>query len=255
MARPESEMPFLDHLEELRWRLLWTVLALVIGVFVAFVLLVKVDVIGLLQSPIKPYLHGRKLVYTHPGDTFSIVLNAAIALGVVFSLPVMIWQAWSFLAPALYQHEKKIVVPVFAGAIGLFLAGASMCYFFALPVSLDFLLGFQSESLEPMITAGEYFSFAISMTLAFGAAFELPIVILALAALGVVTPQFLGKYRRHAIVGCVVAATVLTPGDLVYASAMMAVPLYLLYEVSIWLSWLVVRRRARRQAMAESAAA
>lgn len=252
MSRPESEMPFLDHLEELRWRLLWSVLALVIGVFVAFILLVKLDVIGLLQVPIKPFLHGRKLVYTHPGDPFSIVLNAAIALGMVFSLPVIIWQVWNFVAPALYKHEKRIVVPVFVGAIGLFLAGASMCYFYALPLSLEFLIGFQSESLDPMITASEYFSFAISMTLAFGAAFELPIVILALAALGVVTPQFLAKYRRHAIVGCVIAGTVLTPGDLVYASAMMAVPLYGLYEVSIWLSWFVVRRRERRIAAAEA---
>lgn len=255
MSRPENEMPFLEHLEELRWRLLWSVLALVAGVFIAFVLLVKLDVIGLLQGPIRPYLHGRKLVYTHPGDTFSIVLNASIALGVVFSLPVIIWQAWSFLAPALYQHEKRIVVPVFVGAIGLFMAGAAMSYFYALPLSLSFLLDFQAESLEPMITAGEYFSFAISMTLAFGAAFELPIVILALAALGVVTPQFLGKYRRHALVGCVVAGAVLTPGDVVYASAVMAVPLYGLYEVSIWLSWFVVRGRARRQAMAQDAAA
>ncbi len=253
MARPESEMPFLDHLEELRWRLLWSVLALVICVFISFVLLVKLDIIGLLQVPIKPFLNGRKLVYTHPGDPFSIVLNASIALGVVLALPVIMWQVWTFVAPALYQHEKKVVVPVFAGAIGLFLGGASLCYFYALPLSLGFLIGFQSDSLEPMITASEYFSFAISMTLAFGAAFELPIVILALAALGVVTPQFLVRYRRHALVGCVVAATVLTPGDLVYASAMMAVPLYGLYEISIWLSWFVVRRRERRIAAAEAA--
>ena len=154
MSRPENEMPFLEHLEELRWRLLWSVLALVAGVFIAFVLLVKLDVIGLLQGPIRPYLHGRKLVYTHPGDTFSIVLNASIALGVVFSLPVIIWQAWSFLAPALYQHEKRIVVPVFVGAIGLFMAGAAMSYFYALPLSLSFLLDFQAEPRpEPMCPA------------------------------------------------------------------------------------------------------
>lgn len=253
MSRPDAEMPFLEHLEELRWRLLWSVLTLVVAVFVAFVVLVKLDVIGVLQRPITPFLHGKKLVYTHPGDPFSIVLNASIALGVVFSLPVIVWHVWSFVAPALYQHEKKVVVPVFAGAILLFLSGAALCYFFALPMSLEFLIGFQSESLDPMITASEYFSFAISMTLAFGAAFELPIVILALAALGIVTPQFLARYRRHAIVGCVVAGTILTPGDLVYASAMMAIPLYGLYEISVWLSWIVVKRRERRLAAAEAA--
>lgn len=251
--RPDSEMPFLEHLEELRWRLLWSLLALVVSIGVAFIVLVKMDIIGILQRPIAPFLHGKKLVYTHPGDPFTIVLNASIGLGVVFALPVIVWHVWSFVAPALYQHEKKVVVPVVAGAILLFLAGVAMCYFFALPLSLDFLLNFQSDALDPMITASEYFSFAISMSLAFGASFELPIVILALAALGVVTPQFLSRYRRHAIVGCVVAGTVLTPGDLVYASAMMSVPLYLLYELSIWLSWIVVKRRERRLAGAEAA--
>ena len=253
--RGEGEMPFLEHLEELRWRLVWVALTYVVAVFVAFVLLVKFDVIGYMAQPIQPFLQGRKLVFTHPGDAFQIVLSASLALGAVIALPVIIWQGWGFLAPALYQHERRVVVPVFVAAIFLFGAGAAMCYFYVLPLALQFLMTFQSGSLEPMITASEYFGFVISMVLAFGASFELPIVILLLSALGVVTPQFLAKFRRHAAVGCVVAGAVLTPGDLLIASATMAVPLYLLYEVSIWLSYLVQRRKRRREALEDEAPA
>ena len=255
MARVDGEMPFLDHLEELRWRLLWVVLTYVVAVFAAFVILAKIDVLVWLQAPIHGLLKGKKLVYTHPGDPFQIVLNFSLALGLIFSLPMIVWQGWGFLAPALHRNERRVVVPVFVGALALFLAGAAMAYFFVLPFSLNFLLNFQSDAFDPMITASEYFGFVISMVLGFGAAFELPIVILALSALGIVTPQFLGRYRRHAAVGCVIAGSVLTPGDLIYASAMMAGPLYLLYEVSIWLSYLVQRRKKEPEAIGNEAAA
>jgi sec-independent protein translocase protein TatC len=242
-----AEMPFLDHLEELRWRIIWSLVALIVGVGLAFVLMLKVDIIGLLEKPVLPFLQGRKLVYTHPGDPFSIVLTASISLGVVLALPVIVYQLWSFLSPALYKHEKKVVIPVIAFALVLFLTGAAIAYIVVLPLALGFLMGFQSSALEPMITASEYFGFAVSLTVAFGAAFELPIVILALAALGIVTPRMLNHFRRHAIVGCVVIGAFLTPGDLVWTTIAMAVPLYLLYEVSVVLSYVVERRRKKRR--------
>lgn len=245
-----TEMPFLDHLEELRWRIIWSLVALVVGVAVAFVLLWKIDVIGLLERPITPFLHGRKLVYTHPGDPFSIMLNASVALGFALALPVIIWQAWSFVAPALYKHERRVVIPVFFFATFLFLSGVALAYFVVLPLAVEWLMGFQTQALEPMITASDYFDFATSLALAFGIAFELPIAILALAALGIVTPQFLNKYRRHAIVICVIVGAFLTPGDLVWTTIAMAVPLYLLFELSVVLSVIVHRRRQRREALA-----
>lgn len=248
-----GEMPFLDHLEELRWRIIWSLAALVVAVALAFVVLMKLDVIGLLERPIAPYLHGRKLVYTHPGDPFTIVLNASVVLGVVLALPVIIYQAWAFVAPALYRHEKKVVVPLFFFATVLFLSGVSLAYFVVLPLAVEWLLSFQTQALEPMITATDYFSFATSMALAFGLCFELPIVILALAALGIVTPHFLNKYRRHAIVVCVIVGAFLTPGDLVWTTIAMAVPLYLLYEISVALTYVVYRRRQRRAARAAAA--
>jgi sec-independent protein translocase protein TatC len=250
-----GEMPFLDHLEELRWRIIWSLAALIVGVGIAFVLLMKIDVIGLLEGPIKPYLHGRKLVYTHPGDPFTIVLDASVVLGVVIALPFILYQVWAFVAPALYRHEKKLVVPVFAFATTLFLSGVCLSFFVVLPLAVEWLMSFQTQALEPMITATEYFGFATSMALAFGLCFELPIVILALAALGIVTPQFLNKYRRHAVVICVIIGAFLTPGDLVWTTIAMAVPLYLLYEVSVLLTYGVHKRRLRRQAQREADAA
>jgi sec-independent protein translocase protein TatC len=243
-----NEMPFLDHLEELRWRIIWSLAALVVAVAVAFLLLMKMDVIGLLERPIAPFLNGRKLVYTHPGDPFSIVLNASVILGIVIALPVILYQLWAFVSPALYRNEKKVVIPLFFFATVLFLSGVSLAYFVVLPLAVQWLLSFQTQALEPMITANDYFSFATSMALAFGLCFELPIVILALAALGLVTPQLLNKYRRHAVVVCVIIGAFLTPGDLVWTTIAMSVPLYLLYELSVLLTYLVARRRARRAA-------
>ena len=245
-----AEMPFLDHLEELRWRILWSLLALVAGVAIAFAFVVKGDVIAILQRPIEPFLHGHKLVYTHPSDPFSIIMTASLGLGTILALPVILYQAWRFLAPALYEHEKKLVIPVILGATVLFAGGVSLAFFVVLPLTLSFLLGLQTESIEPMITAGDYFSFAVNMSLTFGAVFELPIAILALTALGLVTPQFLSKFRRHAAILCIVAAAFITPGQDIASLAAMSVPLYLLYEMSVGLAYLVYRRRERRNAAA-----
>jgi sec-independent protein translocase protein TatC len=243
----EKEMPFLDHLEELRWRILWSLGAFVVALLISFAVVSQFDVIGFLARPVVPYLHGQKLVYTHPSDAFSVVLNVAFALGLVLASPVIIYQVWAFLSPALYSHEKRLVIPVLFGAMLLFLGGVALSFIVVLPFTLEFLIGFQTESLTPMITVGEYFGFAIGMSLAFGAVCELPIVILALTALGLVTPQFLNKYRRHAIVLCVLAAAFITPGADPTSLFALAVPLYFLFELSVVLSIMVHRRRVRKQ--------
>ncbi len=248
MAKSHSdEMPFLDHLEELRWRILWSLGALFAGSVIGFVIVLNVDVISILMRPLAPYLDGRNLVFTHPGDPFSIHLKVAIALGAVMALPVMLYQGWAFVSPALHRHERRLVIPVFVGAAALFVAGVSLAYFVILPVALHFLLGFGAGSLEPMITASAYFGFAVTMSLAMGVVFEMPIVILGLTALGLVTPQMLRQYRRHAIVICVVLAAFITPPE-VASLALMSVPLMLLYEVSVALSAVIYRRRQRSSA-------
>ena len=239
-------MPFLDHLEELRWRIIKSLVAVAITVGVSFAVLAQFDVIGFLARPILPLLNGHKLIFTHPTDSFSIYLNMSIILGLIVASPVVVFQAWAFLAPALHRDERRVVVPVTVGAALLFLAGVAVSWFGVMPLALQWLLAFQTASMEPMISGLEYFDFLFTMSLAFGLAFELPIVILALTALGLVTPELLRKYRRHAIVLCVFVGAFLTPGDLIWTTLAMAVPLYLLYELSILLSGVVYRRRQRR---------
>ena len=248
--RTEKEMPFLDHLEELRRRLMWILGALTVGVVAAFAILYNIDVIHILTGPIEPYLEGGQLVYTHPADAFRVVMLSSFILGIIFALPVIAWHVWAFLSPALYSHEKKVIIPVLIGATLLFAGGAALAFLVIIPVTLRFLLSFQSATLTPMITASGYFGFAFSLSLAFGAVFELPIVIAALTALGLVTPTMLARFRRHAAVMCIVTSAFITPGGDPMSLLIMTVPLYLLYEVSIGLSSIIHRRRARRQSIA-----
>ena len=240
-----GEMPFLDHLEELRWRIIWSLGALVVGVVIAFVLVYRFDLLTWMQGPILPFLHGHKLVYTHPGDGFTILMQTSILVGVVIALPVVIWQVYAFLSPALHRHEKRVAIPVILGMVVLFVAGAALAWYFVLPMTLSFLFALGDKAFDQMITVSEYFGFVTSMVLAMGAVFELPIAILLLTAFGLVTPQFLAKFRRHALLGSYVVAAIITPGDLFITSIALMVPLYLLYELSIGLSYLVVRKKAR----------
>ncbi len=248
---PGHEMPFLDHLEELRRRLFWVAGAVVVGVVIAFTLLSRLDIIRLLEAPILPLLHGQKLIYTHPGTSFHILLNASLALGIILASPVIVGQIWGFLAPALYAHEKRVVVPILIGMVALFLAGVSLSYFVVLPLTLQFLMSIESTALTPLISATEYFDFAISMCVAFGVVFEVPIAILALTAMGIITPQFLSKYRRHAIVVCLTAAAFITPGADPYSLFALAIPLYILYELSVFIAQFAYRKRRKREASPE----
>jgi len=255
MARgpADTEMPFLDHLEELRHRLFWIVGAILIGIVASFVVLSRggFDIVAILAHPIEPYLHGRQLVFTHPGTSFKIVLNASLILGILFATPVIGYQLWGFFAPALHSHEKRIIVPVIFGMMFLFLSGVTLCYFVVMPFTLKFFMGFESSALTPMIEATQYFDFAFSMMLAFGLAFELPIAILLLSALGIIKPQFLSRYRRHAIVITVVVAAFITPDASPTTLFALSVPLYLLYELGVALSYMVTRRRRQRAEAAE----
>ena len=246
-----AEMPFLDHLEELRWRIIWSLAALVVGVCVAFFLVLHFNLLLWMQGPMLPYLHGRRLVYTHPGDGFSILMQTAIIVGVVIALPVIIYQVWAFLSPALYKKEKRIAVPVILGAVFLFIAGAALAWYFVLPMTLKFLSALGDEAFDQMITVSDYFGFVTSMVLAMGVVFELPIAILLLSAIGLVTPKFLAKYRRHALLASYVAAAIITPGDLFVTSVALMVPLYLLYELSIGLSFFVYRKRQQSALVTE----
>jgi sec-independent protein translocase protein TatC len=247
-SAPKGEMPFLDHLEELRYRLFWIIGALVVCMVIAFALVWRFDdIIAVLAAPITPFLPDGKLIFTHPAEPIGIVMKVSFGLALVAASPIIVYHVWAFLSPALHAHEKRVVIPVLIGATGLFAAGVFLCVQFVLPATFDVLFSFQSGSLEQMISAKDYFSFTVMMCLAFGGCFQLPIVVLALTALGVVNPTILARYRRHAVVGSFIVAALITPGDLLLMTLMLGGPLYGLYEVSIVLSWFVHRAREKRR--------
>jgi sec-independent protein translocase protein TatC len=240
---PAGEMPFFDHLEELRWRILWSLLALIIASVIGFVLVDQLRVMELLIRPIEPFLEGERLKYLSPLDPFFVTIKLAIVTGFVLSSPIIIYQIWAFLAPALLPSEKRVIVPALYMGLVLFMTGVALAYRIVLPITLQFTMGFQTGFLEQNIVVGPYMAMVTRLLLAFGLVFELPVVILILSALGLVTPEFLASKRRHAIAGITILAAVITPGDVVTVTVMMMVPLILLYEFSILLSRLVSRKR------------
>lgn len=247
-------MPFLDHLEELRWRLVKSLAALAGSFFVAFYLAWTYfnEIINFAVKPILPLLDSGKLVYTHPMGAFTIVMQLAGVLALILSSPVIGYQIWCFLSPALSERERKTIVPVLGFAGALFLAGVALAVFVFVPVTAKMMTTLKADALGSMITADEYFSFMILLCLAFGAVFEMPILVLVLTALGLITPQFLGRIRRWAIVVSLVVCEIITPGDAVISTLILWVPVYGLYELSIVVSWFVHRARKKREAAAES---
>src|SRR5574341_728649 len=239
-----AEMPFLDHLEELRWRILWSLLALILGSVIGFYVVEHYDVLAVLKRPIEPLLAGGKLFYTRPTDPFIITLKLAVLVGAVLASPIILWQLWAFLSPALYAREKRFLIPILIAGLILFVGGALMAYLWVLPTALKLLFSFQRPDLEPIITADEYFSFASLFILAFGVVFELPRVIVLLAAFGVVHPNFFAKNRPIALVVGAIVAALLTPPDAV-SMMMMLVPLMVLYEIGIIVGRLLWRARSR----------
>jgi sec-independent protein translocase protein TatC len=244
-------MPFWEHLEELRWRLIWSLLAVAVGTGVGFWLVTRFDVLGVLVAPIRPFLNGTRLKYLSPTEPFFITIKLAVLCGVLMAFPVVMYQVWSFLSPALKKEEKRVIVPSLYLGLVLFAAGVFIAYRMVLPMTLKFTMGFQTESLEQAIVIDEYLGMVLQLLLSFGAVFEMPIVLMVLAAMGLVSPAFLSQKRRHAIVIITVACAVLTPGDVITVTLMMMVPLVLLYEASIFLCRLVYPRSAPQPAVLE----
>jgi sec-independent protein translocase protein TatC len=242
-----GEMPFLDHLEELRWRILWSLVAIVIGSIVGFILVLRFGVLDILINPFYDVMgEDERLVFLAPTEPFFLILKVGILGGVILVSPIIVYQIWAFLSPALERHEKRAIIPALYLGLILFAAGVAMSYYVALPVTLRFLLFFGEDYFDQVLQAGPYLGFVTKLLLAFGVLFELPVVIMILSALGLVTPAFLRAKRRHAIVIITVLASFLSPGDVVTVTAMMMVPLILLYEFSILLSVVITRRRRKR---------
>ena len=254
MSRPsdskQKEMPFLEHLEELRWRILWSGLTLLVGCIVGFVAVRHFQLLDVLITPVRPYVPNGQIGYLNPADAFVVTVQLALILGCVLALPVIIYQTWAFLAPALHQHEKRAIALTLCLGLLLFTTGATLAYFFALPMSLKFFAGFATEAVRADIVLGSYFALVTRLLLGFGAMFEIPIVILLLTIIGLVDSKMLVAKRRYAVGGAAIVAALITPGDLVILTAFMMLPLLLLFESSIWLTRLVERHRDRAREMA-----
>ncbi len=226
-------------------RLLRALGAVVVGFGVGLWLVERLRLVALLKAPIAPFLPSGKLVFTSPTEPIMIVFKLGFVLGLLLASPVLIYQAWAFLSPALYERERKVIFPALVAGLGLFLIGASVGYLFVVPQALRVLFSFQAEALQPMITYDAWFAFVLQIILALGVSFELPLVIIIMAALGVVTPAGLHRFRRYALVLSFVAGAVLSPGADVFSMLMMTVPLLLLYEIGVAGAVVIARRRLR----------
>jgi sec-independent protein translocase protein TatC len=248
MTGPAGEMPFLDHLEELRFRILRSLAAVVVGCGLGLWLVQRFQLVSLLKQPIAPYLTGGKLVVTSPTEPVMIVFKLGFMVGLVLASPIILWQVWAFLAPALYAREKRALVPSLFVGLALFLTGMVLAYLFVVPQALRVLFSFQTEAIAPFITYDNYFGFVLQVTLALGISFELPLVIIILSWLGVVGPRELNRFRRYAVVLSFIAGAILSPGTDLLSMVMMTIPLLLLYEVGFAGSVVLQRRKRRRHA-------
>src|SRR5437016_14037245 len=222
-------MSFLEHLGELRVRIVRALIALLIGTVIG--LPFSQQIVDWLAKPVTR-LHY-ELVFTAPAEAFWVQMKVGLIVGVFVAAPAILWQVWAFIAPGLHTHEKKYAAPfVIIGSL-LFLGGGAFSLFVVTPYAIQFLLSYARPGLQPMISVGSYIDFLLKFTLAFGLVFELPLAITLAARMGVVTPKVLAKNRKYAILGAFNAGAVLTPTPDAFNQTLMAGPLILLYEVGI----------------------
>ncbi|HEV2290384.1 MAG TPA: twin-arginine translocase subunit TatC, partial [Gemmatimonadales bacterium] len=248
MTGSSGEMSFLEHLEELRTRIIRSLLAVVGGFGVGAWAVDRFDLINVIKRPIAPYIPAGKLVILSPTEPVIIVLKLSLYVGLVLASPVILYQVWAFLSPALYARERRLLIPSLVAGVVLFFVGAALGYAFVVPPSLKMLLSFEAGSFTNMITYQEYFSFVVHLVLALGLSFELPLVIIILASVGLVTPRALNRSRKMAIILAMVAGAALSPSPDVVTMLIMTAPLLVLYEIGFLGTVIVSRRRARRAA-------
>jgi len=251
--KPQDAMPtmsFLDHLEELRRRIIYSLLAVSVGFIACWGYADRI--FAIMQQPIMVALQrngiAEKLVYLNPTEPFNLYLKIGFMAGLFVASPFVLYQVWLFISPGLYRHEKRYVMPFMFSTVGLFLAGGLFGYKMVYPAALDFLISY-GKQFQPMITIGEYTDLFLTIIVGLGIVFEMPILVFFLSLMGMVSPGWMWRNVRYAILVIFIIAAVLTPTTDILNMCIFAGPMVALYIVSIGVAWLVhpASRRARRE--------
>jgi sec-independent protein translocase protein TatC len=229
-------MSILEHLEELRWRIIKILMALTVAAVGCYFFTDSLFywVRWPLDAATPP---GQKinLNYMRIGESFTVRVKLALLAAIFITIPIIVFQVWRFIMPGLYQHERRFVAPLVFWSSVLFLMGSAICFFWVMPVTIRFLLEIAPQDVAPVLTVNEYINFIMWTTLSFGAVFQLPLVALFLGKLGLINWKMLARGRRYAIVIIAFVAAIITPSVDALSMLMLGLPLYALYEVSIWL--------------------
>jgi sec-independent protein translocase protein TatC len=240
----EEKQPFLSHLEELRKRLIVCAIGVGCAFFVAYFF--KEGLFKLLVLPLKDVMPaGDRLIFTNLPEMFIIYLKVSFIAGILASTPLIFYELWMFIAPGLYQHEQRFVIPFVVCSSILFTTGALFGYFIVFPFGFKFLMGYTNEYVKALPSVKEYFSFSTKLLFAFGLVFEMPVIVFFLAKMGLVTPEAMRRKRKYAVLMAFVVGAILTPPD-VLTQFMMAVPLMVLYEVSVFVAKFAAKKKKEK---------
>ncbi len=239
----EHKMSFIDHLGELRQRLLWSLLAVIVFFIPAYYF--SNEIFEFLMKPLIDNLpEGSSLIFTRPAEGFTTYLKVSFFAAVIFAIPFILYQAWKFVAPALYKEERRIIIPfIFFGSL-FFALGAAFCYYVASPPAFKFLLNeYSSDYVKAFPTIREALSFFMALIFGFGLVFEFPIIIFILARIGLVTSTWLREKRKYAIIISALVAAVLTPTTDAISMMLMFVPIIIFYELGIIVAWMFGKKK------------
>jgi sec-independent protein translocase protein TatC len=237
-----GRMSFLEHLDELRRRLIIAIGSVIVGFVVAFAFIGRI--FEFMMRPLQEVLpEGGRLIYTEPAEAFLLYMKVAALIGLLLALPVIMLQIWLFVAPGLYVREKRFAIPFVLFSTVFFIAGALFSHFLVFPWAWRFFAGFSTDYMQFMPRIGPVFGLYVKMALAMGVVFEMPTLVFFLARIGLVTPRFLIRNTKYAILVIFVIAAVMTPGPDVVSQALMAGPMVVLYGFSILVAWVFQKRR------------
>jgi sec-independent protein translocase protein TatC len=246
----EEKMPFTDHLQELRTRLMRVLV--VVGIGCALCWYFKEQLFQIITRPLFQVLpQNSHMIYTGLPEAFFNYMKISFFASLFLTSPYILYQLWKFVSPGLYKSEKKYVIPFLVSSTILFIGGILFGYYLALPPAFEFFIEFSSDFLKPMVSLREYLSFSLQLLLAFGISFELPVILFFLAKIGVVSSKTLAKHRRYAILVIFIAAAILTPSPDAFSQIIMAIPLLGLYEIGIFVAKFAEKKRPKEDAANE----